>query len=195
MRIWDHPFKTSANFQDFWPLPSTPSVGSFFTTIRLQIWPIFDPSPPKKCRRKGGRGQKSWKFADVLNGWSLWGMLGAKKNCVVRRHSEIDGKKHGFRYFSLIIKCCHYCYYYTRLLSLPSGSRILLHQGQCLSIKVNYFHIVWFDKKIPSSSKAGKKRWNYFSVQNKYKCPAKKNICHLDLAPRTISVNKDPLFS
>ena len=76
-------------------------------------------------------------------------MLGAKKNCVVRRHSEIDGKKHGFRYFSLIIKCWHYCYYYTRLLSLPSGSRILLHQGQCLSIKVNYFHSIWFDKNKP----------------------------------------------
>ena len=113
-------------------------------------------------------------FAAKVSLLSIWGMLVAKKNCVVRRHSEIDGKKHGFRYFSLIIKCCHYCYYYTRLLPLPSGSRILLHQGQCLSIKVNYFHIVWFDKKIPSSSKAGKKRWNYFSVQNKYKCPAKK---------------------
>ena len=87
-------------------------------------------------------------FAAKVSLLSIWGMLVAKKNCVVRRHSEIDGKKHGFRYFSLIIKCWHYCYYYTRLLSLPSGSRILLHQGQCLSIKVNYFHIVWFDKKI-----------------------------------------------
>ena len=25
----------------------------------------------KNCRRRGGRGQKSWKFADVLNEWSL----------------------------------------------------------------------------------------------------------------------------
>ena len=25
--------------------------GQFFTTIRWQIWHIFDPSPPKKCRR------------------------------------------------------------------------------------------------------------------------------------------------
>ena len=51
----DHPFKTSANFYNFWTLP--PSVSSFFTTICRQIWPIFDPSPLKN--------------ADVLNGWSL----------------------------------------------------------------------------------------------------------------------------
>ena len=24
----------------------------------------------KNCQREGGRGQKSWKFADVLNGWT-----------------------------------------------------------------------------------------------------------------------------
>ena len=34
----------------------TPSRRQFFTTIRQQIWPIFDPSPLKN--------------ADVLNGWS-----------------------------------------------------------------------------------------------------------------------------
>ena len=31
----DHPFKTSANFHDFWTLP--PLVGSFFSTICRQI--------------------------------------------------------------------------------------------------------------------------------------------------------------
>jgi len=45
----DHSFKTSAIFYDFLPLP--PSRRQFFTTIRRQIWPIFDPSPPKECRR------------------------------------------------------------------------------------------------------------------------------------------------
>ena len=28
-----------------------PYSRQFFTTIRRQIWPIFDPSPPKACRR------------------------------------------------------------------------------------------------------------------------------------------------
>ena len=47
-------FKTSANFHDFCSLP--PSPWQFFTIIRQQIWPIFDPSPLKN--------------ADILNGWS-----------------------------------------------------------------------------------------------------------------------------
>ena len=29
----------------------------------------------KNCQREGGRGQKSWKFVDVLNGWSLASFL------------------------------------------------------------------------------------------------------------------------
>ena len=33
-------------FHDFWPLP--PYRRQFFTTIRRQIWQIFDPSPPSK---------------------------------------------------------------------------------------------------------------------------------------------------
>ena len=37
--IRDHPFKTSANFYDFWPLP--PSRLRFFNTVRRQIFPIF----------------------------------------------------------------------------------------------------------------------------------------------------------
>ena len=40
----EHPFKTSANFHDFFPLP--PYRRQLFTTIRRQIWPIFDPFPP-----------------------------------------------------------------------------------------------------------------------------------------------------
>ena len=36
-------------FYDFWPLP--PFRRQFFITIRRQIWWIFDPSPPKTCRR------------------------------------------------------------------------------------------------------------------------------------------------
>ena len=42
-------------FHDFRPLPPFPC--QFFTTIRHQIWQIFDPSPLKN--------------ADVLNGWFL----------------------------------------------------------------------------------------------------------------------------
>ena len=45
----DHPFKTSAKFHDFWPLP--PSRWQIFTTIHRQIWQIFEPPPPKNCRR------------------------------------------------------------------------------------------------------------------------------------------------
>ena len=38
--------------QIFTILNPTPSRRQFSTTIRLQIWPIFDPSPhPEKCRR------------------------------------------------------------------------------------------------------------------------------------------------
>ena len=36
-------------FTNFWPLP--PYRRQFFSTIRRQIWQIFDPSPPKTCRR------------------------------------------------------------------------------------------------------------------------------------------------
>ena len=46
----DHPFKTSANFYDFWHL-------SFFTTVRRQIWKNFDPSTPIEFQR-------------LKNGWS-----------------------------------------------------------------------------------------------------------------------------
>ena len=71
-------------FHDFWPLP--PYRRQFFTTIRRQIWQIFDPSPTEKCQRGGGLknlqnlptdssktlptvGVKNCeKFADVLNG-------------------------------------------------------------------------------------------------------------------------------
>ena len=35
----DHPFKTSANFHTFWPLP--PYRRQIFSTIRRQIWQIF----------------------------------------------------------------------------------------------------------------------------------------------------------
>ena len=45
IHIWDHPFKTSANSTP------TPLRRQFFSTIRRQIWQIFDPSPPKTCRR------------------------------------------------------------------------------------------------------------------------------------------------
>ena len=34
---------------NFWPLP--PYRRQFFNTICRQVWPIFDPYPPKTCRR------------------------------------------------------------------------------------------------------------------------------------------------
>ena len=43
-----------------------------------------------------------------------------------------------------------------------------------------------------SCPKGGKKRWNYFSEQNKFNALQKKNV---DLAPRTKVVNKGQLFS
>ena len=42
------PLRRRQNFTIFDPYP--PTVGSFFTTIRQQIWQIFDPCPPKGCR-------------------------------------------------------------------------------------------------------------------------------------------------
>ena len=52
--VWDHPFKTSANFHNFWPLPP---VGSFLLLI-VGIFGQFLTPPPLKD-------------ADVLNEWSL----------------------------------------------------------------------------------------------------------------------------
>ena len=42
-------FRRWQNFHDFWTLP--PYRRQFFITIRWQIWLIFDPFPPRKCRR------------------------------------------------------------------------------------------------------------------------------------------------
>ena len=42
--VREHPFKTSANLSRF--LTPTPYRLQFFTTIRRQIWQIFDPFPP-----------------------------------------------------------------------------------------------------------------------------------------------------
>ena len=81
--VWDHPFKTSANFLDFWPLP--PFRRQFFTTIRWQIWPMFDPSP-KKC---------------LLNGWSLWVVPELSQGCPM----AIPGLSQGcFRAFPGLFK-------------------------------------------------------------------------------------------
>ena len=51
----DHPFKTSA----------------FLRVGGVKICQICWQIVVKNCWREGGWGQKSWKFADVLNGWSL----------------------------------------------------------------------------------------------------------------------------
>ena len=51
----DHPFKTSA----------------FFRGRGVKNWPNLPTDSSKKLPTGGGRGQKSWKIADVLNGWSL----------------------------------------------------------------------------------------------------------------------------
>ena len=37
----------------------------------VKNWPNLPMDNSKKLPTKGGRGQKSWKFADVFNGWSL----------------------------------------------------------------------------------------------------------------------------
>ena len=50
----DHPFKTPANFQEY--LLLSPPIGSFYATIRQQIWQICDPSPLKNT--------------EILNAWS-----------------------------------------------------------------------------------------------------------------------------
>ena len=53
--IRDHPFKTSACLRG----------GG------VKNWQNLPTDSSKKLPTEGGRGQKSWKFADVLNGWSL----------------------------------------------------------------------------------------------------------------------------
>ena len=50
----DHPFKTSAHLRG----------GG------VKNWPNLPTDSSKKLPTEGGRGQKSWKFADVLNEWS-----------------------------------------------------------------------------------------------------------------------------
>ena len=54
IHIWDHPFKTSANFHDFWPLP--PSVGIFLLLSVGKFGKFLIP-PPKKN-------------TEILNAWS-----------------------------------------------------------------------------------------------------------------------------
>ena len=49
------------------------------------------------CWREGGRGQKSWKYADVLNGWSLiW-----KTNC--QFWAEIIKQRESVNYFGFTL--------------------------------------------------------------------------------------------
>ena len=47
----------------------------------VKNWPNLPTDSSKKMpTTEGGRGQKSWKFADVLNGWSLlWNLLTKEK--------------------------------------------------------------------------------------------------------------------
>ena len=65
----DHPFKTSANFHDFWPLPPGPLPsafqqnayeGDFRSLCTVTFWPSAHGDTPPPLRH-----------ADVLNGWSL----------------------------------------------------------------------------------------------------------------------------
>ena len=65
-------------FTNFWPLP--PYRRQFFSTIRRQIWQIFDPSPPKACRRLKWMVPnivcKKWKVVNVeikkTSYWKCW---------------------------------------------------------------------------------------------------------------------------
>ena len=51
--IRDHPFKTSTNVHDFWPLPSSVGIFYYYPSVNLaNFWPL------------------PLKNADVLNGWS-----------------------------------------------------------------------------------------------------------------------------
>ena len=60
-------------FHDFWSLP--PYRRQFFTTIRWQIWQIFDPSLPKKCWRLKWM-VPIWYVAMILGtGYSFWDRL------------------------------------------------------------------------------------------------------------------------
>ena len=94
-KIRDHPFKTSANFHKF--LTPTPYCRQFFSTIHRQIWKNFDITfgtihlrrrhvsggkgskicqicwqiVLKHCHNRGVGVKNLWKFADVLNWWSL----------------------------------------------------------------------------------------------------------------------------
>ena len=62
----DHPFKTSANFSHFWPLPLT--VGSFLLLSVGQFGKFLTPPPLKN--------------ADILNGWSLTAKIQQTKKLV-----------------------------------------------------------------------------------------------------------------
>ena len=48
-QVFEDQLRRRQIFTIFLPLPLYRR--QFFTTIRRQIWQIFDPSPPKACRR------------------------------------------------------------------------------------------------------------------------------------------------
>ena len=71
--LWEHPFKASANFHNFWPLPPYHRHSS-----KMLMKGIFDPYVlwPYKLRTIG-RWEHPFplRHADVLNGWSHIGLF------------------------------------------------------------------------------------------------------------------------
>ena len=63
------------NFHDFWPLPLY--CRQFFSTIHRQIWKIFDPSPPKTCRRP------KWMVPNDTEKHTVWTMKDILGNLIL----------------------------------------------------------------------------------------------------------------
>ena len=109
-------------FHNFWPLP--PYGRQFFTTIRRQIWQIFDPSPPKQCRHLK---------------WMVPNCSKNSKQCHL--YSEIWQK---FVLFVILVNCCLLLFVlgslYTHCLNLEWGLRP--HFGNC-DVSTNPHLINW----------------------------------------------------
>ena len=80
----------------------------------------------KNCQREGGRGQKSWKFVDVLNGWSLSQYL----SWLVKAHLEVSVMTEKSIQISTNLAIsrshCHYNYIFNSSKNQKSQKRFLI---------------------------------------------------------------------
>jgi hypothetical protein len=73
--VRDHPFKTLANFHDFWSaFQQNAYEGDFRSLCTVTFWPSANGDTPPALRH-----------ADVLNGWSLRQKVPVRAYCIVKK--------------------------------------------------------------------------------------------------------------